>query len=134
MSCGAKLVIIVDDDQAVRNALKFSLELEGLCVRSHPTAEEALADADLPAAGCLVVDQYMPGLSGMDFLRELGLRGVDVPAILITARASDDLRRRADCAGFCQVLEKPLEDGGLLDAIREALTEPAYVESLTETI
>jgi FixJ family two-component response regulator len=113
-------VIIVDDDEAVRRSLKFALELEGLDVHTYPSGAELLA-ADLPATGCLVVDYYMPALNGVELIRRLRGRHVILPAILITAKATDDLRRRAAAAGIRQVLEKPLEDSSLYDCIRGAL-------------
>jgi FixJ family two-component response regulator len=115
-------VIVVDDDAAVRHALGFALEQEELEVRLYGSADELLADADLPARGCLLVDYQMPRMNGVELVERLRRSQVDLPAILITGRATDDLRRRALHSGFRQVLEKPLEDGALLDSIRGALT------------
>jgi FixJ family two-component response regulator len=117
-------VIVVDDDAAVRHSLKFALELEGLDVRLYSGGEEVLADAELPALGCLVVDYYMPQMNGVELVDKLRGRHVDLPAILITAKVSEDIRERAARAGFRQVLEKPLEDGSLVDSIRGALAVP----------
>lgn len=118
-------VIVVDDDAAVRHSLKFALELEGLDVRVYGGGEDVLADVDLPANGCLVVDYYMPRMTGVELVNTLRGRHVELPAILITAKISDDIRERAARAGFQQVLEKPLEDGSLVDSIRGALAAPA---------
>jgi two-component system, LuxR family, response regulator FixJ len=114
-------VLVVDDDAAVRQALKFALELEGLSVRLYQGGEEVLADADLPSTGCLVVDHFMPAMTGVELIEGLRRRAVALPAILITAKATPDLRERAVRAGFRQVLEKPLEDGALVDSMRVAL-------------
>jgi FixJ family two-component response regulator len=114
-------VIVVDDDAAVRHSLKFALELEGLDVRLYKGGEDVLADADLPAHGCLVVDYYMPRMTGVELVTKLRGRHIDLPAILITAKVSRDIRERAARAGFRQVLEKPLEDGSLVESIRRAL-------------
>jgi two-component system response regulator FixJ len=114
-------VIVVDDDDAVRRSLKFALELEGLDVRLYGGGGQLLADRDIPDRGCLVVDYYMPGIDGIELVSRLRHRHVALPAILITAKATDDLRRRAAGAGFQQVLEKPLEDSALIDGIRHAL-------------
>ncbi len=114
-------VIVIEDDAAVRNSLKFALELEGLTVRAYEDADALLAEAALPAKGCLVVDYYMPAMNGVDLVKCLRRRHVDLPAILITAKATDAMRRSAAQAGFRQVLEKPLEDSSLLDSIRGAL-------------
>ncbi|KAA2244055.1 response regulator transcription factor [Salinarimonas soli] len=114
-------VIVVDDDDAVRNSLKFALELEGLSVRAYGGGAELLADGDVPEGSCLVVDYNMPTMTGMELVDRLRLRNVSIPAILITGNASDDVRRRAKRAGFLRVLEKPLDDGSLLETIRGAL-------------
>jgi two-component system response regulator FixJ len=114
-------VLVVDDDAAVRNSLKFALELEGLNVRLYGSGDELLTEEDLPASGCLVIDYYMPAMNGVELVSRLRRRHVDLPAILITAKLTQDLRRRATRAGFKQVLEKPLEDGSLVDSIRGAL-------------
>jgi FixJ family two-component response regulator len=118
-------IIVVDDDAAVRNSLKFALELEGLTVRTYEDGDALLADAALPAKGCLVIDYYMPAMNGVDLIKCLRRRHVDLPAILITAKATDAVRRGAAQAGFRQVLEKPLEDTSLLDSIRGALEATA---------
>lgn len=114
-------VIVVDDDDAVRRSLKFCLELEGLEVRLYDNGSQLLADSDLPDRGCLVIDHYMPGMDGVELVNRLRLRHVALPAILITAKATDELRSRAARAGFERVLEKPLEDSALIDGIRHAL-------------
>jgi two-component system response regulator FixJ len=114
-------VLVVEDDAAVRHSLKFALELEGLDVRLYAGGEDVLADQDLPADGCLVVDYDMPRMNGLELVKRLRGRHVELPAILITANASTDIRERAARAGFRQVLEKPLEDGSLVDSIRGAL-------------
>jgi len=118
-------VIVVDDDAAVRQSLKFALELEGMNVRLYESGDELLADPELPTNGCLVVDYYMPTMNGVELMDKLHRRLVKLPAILITARATDDLRRCAARSGFSQVIEKPLEDSTLLDSIRGALSTPA---------
>jgi two-component system response regulator FixJ len=118
-------VIVVDDDAAVRQSLKFALEVEGMNVRLYESGDELLADPELPASGCLVVDYYMPVMNGIELMDRLHGRLVRIPAILITARATEDMRKRAASSGFRQVIEKPLEDSTLLDSIRGALSIPA---------
>lgn len=115
------LVLVVDDDAAVRNSLKFSLELEGLAVRLYADGEALLNETDLPDEGCLVVDFYMPSMNGLDLVRSLRRRHIGIPAILITGKASQEMRQKAKRAGCRAVLEKPLEDSALLDTIRIAL-------------
>ena len=118
-------VLIVDDDAAVRSALKFALEVEGLDVRLYDGPVALLADASLPDRGCLVIDYRMPVMDGLQLTDQLRARKVELPVILITGRVSDDLRRRAVRSGICQVLEKPLLNGTLVEGIRSALATPA---------
>lgn len=118
-------VLIVDDDAAVRSALKFLLEVEGLDVRLYDGPAALLADAALPARGCLIIDYRMPVMDGLQLTDRLRARKVGLPVILITGRASDDLRRRALRSGVRQVLEKPLSDGALVEGIRSVLATPA---------
>lgn len=117
-------VLIVDDDAAVRRALKFALEVEGLDVRLYDGPDALLADASLPDRGCLVIDYRMPIMDGLQLTDRLRARNVTLPVILITGRVSDDLRRRAAKSGIRQVLEKPLSNGTLVEGIRSVLAAP----------
>ena len=125
MSMTPGLVIVVDDDDAVRQSLKFALEMEGLNVRLYESGDALLSDKNLPVSGCLFVDYYMPTMDGVELMDRLRRRAVRLPAILITARATKDMRRRAARSGFREVLEKPLEDGALIESIFGALAVPA---------
>src|SRR5262245_19704185 len=80
------VIVVVDDDPAVRNSLKFSLEIEGFAVCSYANAAELLSLGELPRCNCLVVDQRLPGMSGLDLIAELRARDVMAPAILITSQ------------------------------------------------
>jgi two-component system response regulator FixJ len=120
-----KLVIIVDDDQAVREALQFALRLEGLCVHVHSGAAALLADPDLNRAGCVVLDHRMPRLDGFAMIRNLQEHSPGLPTIMLTSRATPRDRARAAAAGVHSVLEKPLLDNVLMDNIRAALAATA---------
>jgi FixJ family two-component response regulator len=111
------LVIVIDDDLAVRTSLKFSLELEGLTVHSYGSGTELLSADDLAVCSCLVVDQNMPGMSGLDLIALLRARHVAVPAILITSHPNPSLRERARKAAV-PIVEKPLLGNALFDTIR----------------
>ena len=113
------VMIVVDDDSAVRNSLKFILEVEGFQVRIFSSAEELLNEDSLPDASCLVVDYYMPGMNGLELVAQLRGRDVLIPAILITPAPSENLRNRAAAAGV-SIVEKPLLGSRLLDSIRMA--------------
>jgi FixJ family two-component response regulator len=116
-----KLVIIVDDDQAVRDALQFALRLEGLCVHVHDAAAALLADPDLDRAECVVLDHRMPRLDGFALLRNVRERAPGMPAIMLTSRTTPQDRARARAADVRMVLEKPLLENVLLDNIRTVL-------------
>jgi two-component system, LuxR family, response regulator FixJ len=113
-------VLIIDDDPAVRNSLKFALEVEGFAVRAYPAAADLLGESEFPADGCLVVDLKLPEMNGLDLLVELRKRNIDLPAILITTHPSADVRRRAALAGVT-LIEKPLLNDTLFQGIRDAL-------------
>jgi FixJ family two-component response regulator len=110
MSRSPDVILLVDDDAAVRNALKFSLEMEGFSVRLYATPEALLAEDDLPAAGCLVIDYRMPEIDGLELVERLRDRGVVLPVLLISGRVTRSLRDRASTLGIRDVLEKPLSD------------------------
>jgi FixJ family two-component response regulator len=115
------LVLLVDDDAAVRNALKFAFEAEGLDVRAYGGGLELLDDRDLPAKGCLIVDYNMPVMNGIELVDVLRNRHVDLPVVLIAGEVSRELRARAAHSGIGKVLEKPLSDNALLDFLRLVL-------------
>jgi len=115
-------ILVIDDDCAVRNSLKFSLELEGFAVRLYADGRALLDDVHLPVGGCLVVDQMMPGISGLDVVDALRMRGVSMPAVLITSIASPSLCQRAAAAGVA-IVEKPFFGNGLVEAIRGLLAQ-----------
>jgi FixJ family two-component response regulator len=111
------LVGVVDDDLAVRNSLEFSLEIEGLTVRSYAGAADLLADPG-PRWDCLIIDQKLAGMSGLELIAQLRQRHVSAPAILITSHPSAALRERARQAGV-PIVEKPLLGNALLEMIRK---------------
>jgi FixJ family two-component response regulator len=114
-------VIVVDDDAATRNSLKFALGVEGLDVRLYESGAALLAEPHLPERACLVVDYNMPRMNGFELVRRLRDRHGAFPAVLITSDVTEDLVGLADEVGFCKVLEKPLMDDALLDWIEDIL-------------
>jgi two-component system, LuxR family, response regulator FixJ len=120
MSAGKKTVLVVDDDRAVRESLKFDLELEGLVVETFDCGASLLRDARLAGADCVVLDCKMPGMDGFAVLGELAARGITAPVILITAPLTETLRRRAKKAEVFAILEKPLLDDILIQNVRSA--------------
>ena len=118
------LVIVVDDDPAVRNSLKFALELEGFEVRAYAGGADLLRDTAAFADGCLVVDYKMPGMSGLDLVARLREQHIMTPAILMTSYPNSAVSKRASDAGV-PIVEKPLLGNGLIDSIRASLRRDA---------
>jgi FixJ family two-component response regulator len=118
------VVVVVDDDAAVRNSLKFSLEIEGFSVHTFASPNEVLAVAEFPPGSCLVVDQNMRGMSGLNLLTALRRRGVWAPAILMCGQLSAPLKDEAARGGFF-VVEKPFLGNSLPDRIRAAMASGA---------
>lgn len=120
---GRQLVLIVDDDQAVRDALQFSLRLEGLCVHVHSGGPALLADPNLNRARCVVLGDRMNQMDGFALLGSLRERNVSLPTIMLCSNATPRVRARANAAGVRRVLEKPLLDDALVENIRIILSE-----------
>jgi FixJ family two-component response regulator len=114
------VVGVVDDDPAVRNSLKFSLEIDGFAVGVYASAEELLSDSNIDRFPCLVIDQKMPGMSGLDLVAKLREQQLKMPVILITSQPPKVLVVRADRAGV-PIIEKPLLGNALQDKIREMI-------------
>jgi two-component system response regulator FixJ len=117
-------IIVIDDDAAVRNSIKFSLEVEGFDVRTYSNPGEVLGAQELPASSCLIVDQNMPGMSGLNLLEALRKRGVRTPAILISGHVTAAMRAEARRGGI-DVVEKPFLGNALIDSIRAAIAPRA---------
>jgi two-component system, LuxR family, response regulator FixJ len=113
------IVAVIDDDPAVCSSLKFVLELEGFAVQVYASGSELLAADDFDACSCFVVDQRMPGMTGLELIAELRDRQVAAPAILISGRPSSALSARAAMAEV-PLIEKPLLGNALVDKIRVA--------------
>jgi len=112
------IIAVIDDDPAVCNSLKFSLELEGFAVRAYRSGAEFLAASDFRDCKCFVIDQRMPAMSGMELIAELRRRNVSAPAILIISQPNRVLSARA-AEAHVPIIEKPLLSNALVDKIRE---------------
>jgi two-component system response regulator FixJ len=116
-------ICIVDDDEAVADSLKSLLETFGFDVRSYPSGTDFLADDRRHAAGCLIIDQHMPGLNGLDVIDHMQKQGARVPTILISGRLDTNASERATSLGVTNILEKPFAADRLVDLIWTALRE-----------
>jgi two-component system response regulator FixJ len=120
----APCVLLVDDDLAVRRAIKVLLETCNYEVREYSRAADLLSDAKARAECCLITDYCMPEVNGLELLRNLRNTGWLAPAILITAYLDRDLAQRAIAWGFYAVIEKPLTDLRLIRLLEECLGTP----------
>ena len=112
---------VVDDDDAVREALSDVLRAFGFTVEDFSSAEAFLSFAGMERTDCLVLDIAMPGMTGLELQRELKRRGQRIPIVFITAHADQTLRPRVLAAGAAEILFKPFTEAALLDAVRAAL-------------
>src|SRR5712692_2462158 len=115
------IVFVVDDDPSVRRAIKRLVGSVGLQVELFGSAQEFLRSKRPDAPSCLVLDIRLPGISGLDFQRELAQANIHIPIIFITAHGDIPMTVRAMKAGAVEFLTKPFRDQDLLDAIQFAL-------------
>lgn len=114
-------VYIIDDDDAVREALRAVLEAEGCEVRDFESCEDFLDASSSETDGCLLVDAYLPGMSGLELLNRLQQSGPTLPAIMITGNSDVQTAVRAMKAGAADFIEKPVGATELLAGVRQAL-------------
>jgi FixJ family two-component response regulator len=117
----APVVFVVDDDPSVRSSLTFLLSTVGLHSEPFDSADSFLHRTLPDVPSCLVLDVRLPGLSGLDFQRELSARNIHLPIIFLTGHGDIPMSVRAIKAGAIEFLTKPCRDQDLLDAIRVAL-------------
>jgi FixJ family two-component response regulator len=115
------VVVIIDDDPDIRDALQGLLETVDLQAAQFATASEFLASKRPQGPCCIVVDVRLPGLSGLDFQQELAQENIPIPVIFITGHGDIPMSVRAMKAGAVEFFTKPLRDQDLLDAIQAAL-------------
>ena len=113
------VIAVVDNDLAVCSSLKFALELEGFAVCIYHSGAELLLADGLEDFNCFVVDQRMPGMTGMELVEVLRGRRVLTPVILIISHPNAALSARAQKAAI-PIVEKPLLGNALVERIREA--------------
>jgi two-component system, LuxR family, response regulator FixJ len=114
-------VFIVDDDQAIRNSLKWLIESVSMQVETFDSAD-AFINAYYPGrSGCLLLDVRMPGMSGLELQEYLSSHQIAIPVIIITGHADVPMAVRAMKAGAVDFIEKPFNDELLLESIRHAL-------------
>jgi RNA polymerase sigma factor (sigma-70 family) len=115
------IVFVIDDDPSVRSAVKFLLSTVGLQAETFDSADSFLRKRPSDVTSCLVLDVRLPGLSGLDFQRELAARNIRMPIVFLTGHGDIPMSVRAMKAGAVEFLTKPFRDQDLLDAVRVAL-------------
>ena len=118
------LIAIVDDDDSVRNALAGLLRSVGLPHQAFASGAALLDSPHLAEVGCLIVDQCMPGMSGVELLAALQQRRLRIPAVFVSAHDDPTTRQRAQSAGCIAFLSKPFDDQNLLDVVHHAQQHP----------
>lgn len=114
-------VAVVDDDESVRESLPDLLKEFGFSVRTFSSAEEFLASGCIDQITCLILDNAMPGITGLELQRQLRGHGQVVPIILITGQGDESVRSRALQDGAVDCLFKPFSDTALQQALKIAL-------------
>lgn len=117
------IVFVIDDDPSVRSSLKFLLSTVGLQVESFESADNFLHKKSPDVPACLVLDVRLPGLSGIDFQRQLAAKNIRIPIVFLTGHGDIPMSVRAMKAGAVEFLTKPVRDQDLLDAVHVALEQ-----------
>jgi two-component system response regulator FixJ len=118
------LVLVVEDDDGMREAIESLLDAAGISNTAYASAEALLAGGAIDRASCVVSDIKLPAMSGLELLGALRARGGQPPVIVITAHDVPGLRLEAQRLGAAAFLAKPFVGNALLTAI-ENVTGPA---------
>jgi len=121
MSKNEATVFLVDDDDAVRDALELLLDSVGLRTAAYPSAAAFLAHYDPGRRGCLVLDIRMPAMSGMELQAALAEKSVNIPIIFLSGHGNVSMSAKAFRSGAVDFLEKPFDENVLLERIHEAI-------------
>jgi two-component system response regulator FixJ len=114
-------VYVIDDDEAVRESVALLLEARALLVQTFASGREFLAAAPSLVPGCVLTDMRMPEMDGLELLRRLRERHLNLPVIVITAHGEVSIAVQALRAGAADFIEKPFPGDVLLDAVLSAL-------------
>ena len=128
----APLVYVVDDDEALRDSLRWLLESAGYRAKTYSTAERFLREYEPGAAICLVLDVRLPGMSGLDLQQELNRRGESLPIIFISGHGDVPTAVEAMKRGASHFLRKPFQDAQLLSLIDDAMARTGGLEGATQ--
>jgi two-component system, LuxR family, response regulator FixJ len=115
------IIFVVDDEPSVRSALAEMLRVFGYTVATHERAESLLQSLDAQRGGCVVADVRMPGMDGIELVRELSRRDIALPVIVISGHADVPMAVAAIKVGAEDFIEKPVDDRQLVAAINRGL-------------
>jgi len=121
----APTVFVVDDDEGVRDSLRFLLKSVGMPTKTLGSATEFLDSYEVNQPGCLVLDVRMPAMSGLELQQQLNLRGAMIPVIFITGHGDIPMAVEAMQHGAFDFLQKPFRDQDLIDRLQKALAKDA---------
>jgi FixJ family two-component response regulator len=130
----APTVFVVDDDDLVRASIQGMLKSVGLRSETFGTPQEFLRSKRPDGPSCLILDVRLPGISGLDFQRELADAGIRIPVIFITGHGDIPMTVKAMKSGAVEFLTKPFRDQDLLDAIHQALDRDRIARQLQSEI
>ncbi len=114
-------VFVVDDDEEVRESIRWLLESVGLAVQTFASAQAFLDAYNPDQPGCVVLDVRMPEVSGLELQKKLLARGIEIPTIIVSAYGSVAVAVDAMKHGAVDFIEKPFSDQALLDRIQQAI-------------
>jgi FixJ family two-component response regulator len=121
MTSSQIIVMIVDDDDSIRQAVRRLMKSYGFAVETFASADEFLGSDRLAKTSCLILDIHMPGMNGLELQKRVVASGFVVPIIFITAFTDDRARTQAMNAGAAGYLAKPFSDDELLSCIHSVL-------------
>lgn len=120
---GEAIVVVIDDDESVREALFGLFQSVGLVTEMYGSVQQFLDAGKLDKAGCIVLDIRLPGRSGLEFQETLAKSGVAHSVVLISGHVDVQMAVRAMKAGAIDVLPKPVREQDLLEAVNRALAK-----------
>jgi FixJ family two-component response regulator len=115
------LIVVVDDDAAIREAVQSLIQSAGFRAGVFASARDFLQSGHLQDTACLIVDVRMPLMSGLELQQQLATAHCPIPIIFITAHSDEETHARALRAGAVDFLDKPFSDEVLLRAVQVAL-------------
>jgi FixJ family two-component response regulator len=123
MMADGVLIMIVEDDESMRKAIKRLIKSVGLSVEDFASAEDFLGSDRSPDAACLILDVRLPGMNGLELQRQLVTSNRRIPIIFISAHSDQPARAQALAAGAVGLLQKPFSEKDLFMAINSALVD-----------